>query len=92
MAALKRAFLSGNQLSFLPPNVFDFNTALEEVELANNQLTSLPDGLFQHTAVLSSVFLNNNNLTSLPSSLFSINNNVTVLFECFVSLFHFMIF
>jgi serine/threonine protein kinase len=67
LTALKRLFLSGNQLTSLPSEL-GVLTALTRLFLNGNQLTSLPVELGALTA-LTGLGLNGNQLTSLPAEL-----------------------
>jgi leucine-rich repeat protein SHOC2 len=67
LTALKRLFLSGNQLTSLPAELGAL-TALTWLDLAGNQLTSLPAELGALTA-LTGLRLRGNQLTGLPAEL-----------------------
>ena len=63
--------LDDNDLTSLPPGIFDKLTALVFLDLSGNALTSLPPGIFDRLTVLETLLLADiNTLTSLPPGIF----------------------
>jgi internalin A len=90
-------FLSGNQLTSLPPEIGNL-TSIEVLDLRGNQLASLPPeignlvGMFG--AGLKTLYLSNNQLTSLPPEIGNLtylqwldlgNNQLSGLIPAFLS-------
>lgn len=64
LVKLRKINLSGNQLMFLPRNIFESNANLERIDLANNKLTTL-DVSLKHLHKLKYVGLAHNNIKTL---------------------------
>ncbi len=62
--------LAHNQLTALPPNIFNDLTALQWLYLSDNQLAELPENIFSALTALKGLNLGNNQLTALPANIF----------------------
>lgn len=71
---LKEIYMNGNQLNFLPANVFQNNLLLEVVDFRNNFLTTLDENLFGGNSMLLGVSFVSNELEVLPRNLFKNNS------------------
>lgn len=63
--------VEGNNITELPPGVFDAAPALEVLLLHTNSLPLLPEGVFDALGRLSELNLNRNRITALPEGIFS---------------------
>lgn len=70
LTSLRDLFLSSNQLSHLPEDIFRNVTALENVDLSENQLTSLPEMIFNGLFGIQAIHLNKNHLSKVDAKLF----------------------
>ncbi|KAL6104279.1 cpn2 [Pungitius sinensis] len=70
LTSLSDLFLSSNQLSELPEDIFRNVTALENLDLSENQLTVLPEMIFHDLCAIKSIHLHKNHLSKVGSKLF----------------------
>lgn len=72
---------TGNQISSISNNFFDFCPNLQEVRLSGNKIgqSGLPRGLFQSNIQLKYVTVGNNALEKLPASLFQQSRDLRLL-------------
>ena len=72
LSSLTRLSLSGNQLDYLPADVFEhLADRLAGIKLNDNPLAALPAGLFAGSARLVDLDLSNTSLMELPAGLFA---------------------
>ncbi len=70
LTALRTLYLSFNQLTSLPQNIFHDLTGLRSLYLYNNQLTELPENIFHGLTRLQSLYLYHNQLAALQENVF----------------------
>ncbi|XP_019733522.1 carboxypeptidase N subunit 2-like [Hippocampus comes] len=70
LTSLTDLFLSSNQLSGLPEDIFRNVTSLENVDLSENNLASLPEKIFAELKRVKMIHLHKNRLSRLESRLF----------------------
>ena len=69
-SSLQEIYLDGNQLVFLPPNIFDKLTSLVILHLQKNNLTTLTNDIFQNLFELFELDISNNNIQTFSEGTF----------------------
>ncbi len=67
---MQEIWLENNQLTTLPPGLFDGLSAVEILQLNGNHLDSLPVGAFEGLSAVWLLHLHDNRLSSLPAGVF----------------------